>query len=213
VRMTSTLAGVVLLVALVGCADETQTTYGPTAAGPTRTTSRGTGPGPAEAPSTPAADATSPKVVPTGAAVCSLYTTAQIAARLGRPIGTGVPFKDGPYVGCAWRAGKSGDAQVKGGRVIPTVVTITRAEAKHYQAYRGKTIALAKSRKAGGEQVMRGVGDDAFAIGASVKGVPIWYASTRKGDWLTGVEMSGAGSKAGIVAVTDLLLDILNRGG
>lgn len=210
--ITRVVLAAVVLLPLAGCGDDEPKSYGPTVAGPTRTSSPQTGKGPADAPTTPGSQTVAPKIVTTGTALCKLYSTADIAGRLGKPVGAGVPFKDGPYVGCAWKAGKSGDVQVKGGRVIPTVVTLTRGPARYYAAYQTKITALAKSRKASGDQVVRGIGDEAFAIGSSVKGVPIWYGGTRRGGWLTGVEMSGAKTKAGIVAVSDLLLDTLERG-
>jgi hypothetical protein len=181
-----------------GCAGEEPTTYGPTSAGPT------TRPETTE----PEPEISLPEIEePTLAAaksLCEMFSTAEISARLGLPVRKAVARKRGPYSVCTWTAVKPVDG---GG-----VVTITRADAGQYAAFSRDLIAEAGSRKARGRKQLEGVGDEGFAIGASVSGVPIWYAAVVHGDLLSGVQLSGAGSKASVGTIKAFMIEVLARG-
>ena len=100
------------------------------------------------------------------------------------------------------------NARVPGGGIV----TITRADGAQYAALEKKIVAIAQAKKARGRKELEGVGDRAFAIGASVSGVPIWNAAVLHSGLLTGVEVSGAKSKSSIATVKDFLIEILARG-
>jgi hypothetical protein len=186
----------VLLVA--GCAAEKPTTYGPTTAGPTL---RPKTSGPAPGPSVPEI------VVPSEAPLkplCQMFTTAEISATLGLAVHNAVTRKVGPYVTCTWTTVKA----VEG----PGNVTITRGDGAQYTTFSQKMIAEAKAKKARGRKQLEGVGDQGFAIGASVSGVPIWYAAVEHAGVLTGVQISGAGSKSSVGTIKAFMIEILARG-
>jgi hypothetical protein len=198
-----------LAVAVAGCGAAEPKEYGATDAGPTKVAKPLITDQPP--PSDPVAEDVGPKVVATSAGLCKLYTTDEIGTWIGRSVRAGKAGTGSSYASCVWN-GTGKATKAKGAPAVTTVVSITRGEASAYDAYRKQIVALAKSRSAGGSQVVRGVGDEAFAIGASVKGIPIWYGGTRHGDWMTIVEMSGGGTKAGVASVTEFLLDIIERG-
>jgi hypothetical protein len=195
---------VVLLFTAVACAGDAKE-YGATEAGPTKRAQ------PLVADKAPPAEEPGQKVVTTSAGLCELYTPAEIEERLGLPVHEGKPVAGKSYASCRW-LGVGMPAEAKGVRPVPTVVSITRGKAGQYADYRASITAVAEQRSASGGQDLRGVGDEAYAIGASVKGIPIWYGGARHEDWMTAVEMSGGGSKAGVASVTELLLDIIERG-
>jgi hypothetical protein len=190
------LLAAVLLVA--GCAAEEPTTYGPTAAGPTvRPKTSATEPEPSlpnveettEAPAKP---------------LCSMFSTAEISATLGLPVSKAVASQRGPYSVCTWTTVKAvaGDG----------VVTLTRGDGALYDAFGKQVVAEATKKKARGRKELEGVGDDGFAIGASVSGIPNWYATVVHAGVLTGVRMSGAGSKASVGTIKAFMIEILARG-
>jgi hypothetical protein len=186
----------VLLVA--GCAAEEPTTYGPTTAGPTlRPKTSGPAPGPSV-----------PEIVePTEAPLkplCEMFTTAEISSTLGLAVRKAVTSKNGPYITCTWTTVKPVDG--------PGVVTITRGDGSLYSAFSQKMIGDAKAKKARGKKLLEGVGDQGFAIGASVSGIPIWYAAVEHAGVLTGVNISGAGSKASVGTIKAFMIEILARG-
>ncbi|WP_433022648.1 hypothetical protein [Kribbella sp. CA-294648] len=192
----------VLLVAgallVAGCAGEEPTTYGPTTAGPV---TRPKTAAPEPAPSLPEIEE------PTQAAakpLCEMFSTAEISARLGLPVRKVVAGKRGPYSVCTWTTVKP----VEGGGIV----SITRADAGQYAAFSREMVAEAKSKKARGRKQLEGVGDEGFAIGASVSGVPIWYAAVVHADRLTGVQLSGAGSKSSVGTIKAFMIEVLARG-
>ncbi|MBM7791019.1 hypothetical protein [Tenggerimyces flavus] len=201
---------VLLVAAAAACGVEEPKEYGATRAGPTKVSK------PLIADQPPQVDDSAenedePKVVTSSAGLCKLYTQEQIGEFLGRSVREGRPGTSKTSASCVW-AGTGKPTKTKGAPPVPIVVSITRAKATRYDTIHANTVEMAESRSAGGAQVIRGVGDEAFAIGASVKGVPIWYGGARHGDWMTVVEMSGGNSKAGVVSVTEFLLDIIEHG-
>jgi len=194
-----------LALVLTGCAAEETRTYGPTTAGPTKTS------GPRTSSPTEAPTSEDPALAPvrvTGAALCELFSTAEIGDVLGLAVGKVVVSKQGAYSVCTWKTTKAVNAKVPGGGIV----TITRADGGRYAEYSKKITAIAQAKKARGRKVLEGVGDQAFAIGASVSGVPIWNAAVLQGGLLTGVEVSGAKSKASIATVKAFMIEILARG-
>ena len=208
-RIVLVAVAVVAVVAVAGCGAAEPKEYGATEAGPTKTAKPLITDQPP--PADPVEEEVGPRVVTTSVGLCKLYTADEIGTWIGRPVRAGKPGTGASNASCAWR-GTGQATKAKGAPPVTTVVSITRGEASSYEAYRKQIVALAKSRSAGGSQVVRGVGDEAFAVGASVKGIPIWYGGTRHGDWMTVVEMSGGGTKAGVASVTEFLLDIIERG-
>ncbi len=197
-----------LLMVATACGPAAPKEYGATEAGPTKVSK------PLIADQPPPADDPAedePKIVTSSAGLCAMYTEEQIEEFIGRPVREGRPGTSKTNASCEW-VGTGKPAQGKGTPPIPTVVSITRAKAARYDTIHSNVVDKAESRKAGGAQVVRGVGDQAFAIGASVKGIPIWYGGARHGDWMTVVEMSGGRTKAGVASVTELLLDIIEHG-
>ncbi|MEU4389544.1 hypothetical protein [Kribbella sp. NPDC023855] len=193
---------VVLLVAcallVAGCAGEEPTTYGPTTAGPI---TRPKTAAPEPAPSQPEIEEPTETAAKT---LCELFSTAEISARLGLPVREVVAGKRGPYSVCTWTTVKP----VEGGGIV----SITRGDANQYAAFSQEMIAEAKSKKARGRKQLEGVGDEGFAIGASVSGVPIWYAAVVHADRLTGVQLSGAGSKSSVGTIKAFMIEVLARG-
>ena len=190
------VATIAVAALLTGCASGEPTTYGPTVAGPTITNKTSA---PVAPPSLPEDEEPVTRV--TGKSLCALFSSAEIGATLGLPVGKVAVSKDGPYSVCTWKA-KKGDG----------TVTISRAGGNYYAAFSQKIIAAAKARKARGRKDLEGIADEAFAIGASVSGVPIWYGAALLGGVLTGIEVSGAGSKASIATAKGFMIEILARG-
>jgi hypothetical protein len=196
VRVVSTIAVAVAAAVLTGCAAAEPTTYGATVAGPTITNKSSA---PAPQPTLPADEQPVNRV--TGESLCGLFSSAEIGATLGLPVGKVAVSKDGPYSVCTWKSTKGGGT-----------VTITRADGNYYAAFEKKIAAAAQARKARGRKELEGIADEAFAIGASVSGVPIWYGAALLGGVLTGIEVSGAGSKASIATAKGFMIEILARG-
>jgi hypothetical protein len=142
------------------------------------------------------------------AALCNLFTTAEITDRLGLEVSKGTAVKSGPYSVCTWKTTKAVNARVPGGGIV----TITRADGRYYRDFEKKVTAVAKAQKAHGRRDLQRIGDTAFALGASVSGVPIWHAATLQGDLMTAVELSGAKSKSSVGTITDFLIEVLARG-
>jgi hypothetical protein len=196
VRVVSTIAVAVAAAVLTGCAAAEPTTYGPTVAGPTKT----------DKPSAPPVQQSLPEdeqpvARVTGKTLCGLFSSAEISATLGLPVGKVAESKQGPYSVCTWKSAKGGGT-----------VSITRADGKYYADFEKKIVAAAKARKARGRKELEGIADEAFAIGASVSGVPIWYGAALLGGVLTGIEVSGAGSSASIATAKGFMIEILARG-
>lgn len=183
---------------VTGCAGGEPTTYGPTTAGPVL---RPKTAAPEPGPSLPEIEQPTPVVAKS---LCELFSTAEISTRLGLPVRKVVASRRGPYSVCTWTAVKP----VEGGGIV----TITRADAGQYAAFSHDMIAEAKSKKARGRKQLEGVGDEGFAIGASVSGVPIWYAAVVHADRLTGVQISGAGSKSSVGTIKAFMIEVLARG-
>src|SRR5258708_26350072 len=86
---------VVLILPLAGCGASAPKAYGPTSAGPTKTSKPSTT-APADVPSLPAA-----QVHVTGAAaLCNLFTTAEITATLGLEVSKATTLTSEPYSAC-----------------------------------------------------------------------------------------------------------------
>jgi hypothetical protein len=194
---------IVLILPLAACGASEPKAYGPTAAGPTKTSGPSTA-APADVPSL----AAEPTRATTGAALCNLFTTAEVTDRLGLEVSKGTATKSGPYSVCTWKTTKAVNKRVPGGGIV----TITRADGRNYPDLEKKITAMAKTKKAHGRRDLQGIGDTAFALGASVSGVPIWNAATLQGDLVTAVEVSGAQSKSSVATVTDSLVEVLARG-
>jgi hypothetical protein len=192
---------VVLILPLAACGASEPKAYGPTTAGPTKTSRPSTSP-PDDLP-TPVATRT--HVI--GAALCNLFTTAEITDRLGLEVSKGTAVKSGPYSVCTWKTTTAVNKRVPGGGGI---VTITRADGKYYPDLEKKIRAVAKAKH--GHRHLAGIGDTAFALGALVSGVPIWNAATLQGNLMTAVEVSGAKSKSSVRTVTDFLVEVVARG-
>jgi hypothetical protein len=193
---------VVLILLLTGCGASKPKAYGPTTAGPTKTSKPSTS-GPTEVPSLPAEH-----IHATGAALCNLFTTAEITDRLGLEVAKGTAVKSGPYSVCTWKTTAAVNKRVPGGGIV----TITRADGRNFPDFEKKITAAGKIKKAHGRRHLQGIGDTAFALGASVSGVPNWNAATLEGNLMTAVEVSGAKSKSSIATVTDFLVEVLARG-
>jgi len=193
---------VVLILPLAACGASEPKAYGPTTAGPTKTSGPSTA-APADVPSLAAE-----RTHATGAALCNLFTTAEITDRLGLEVSKGTAVKSGPYSVCTWKTTTAVNKRVPGGGIV----TITRADGRNYPDFEKKITAVAKTKKAHGRRDLEGIGDRAFALGASVSGVPIWNAATLQGDLMTAVEVSGAQSKSSVATVTDFLVEVLARG-
>ncbi|WP_328323096.1 DUF3558 domain-containing protein [Kribbella sp. NBC_00382] len=195
-RYPALVLAAVLLVA--GCAAEEPTTYGPTTAGPTIRPKT----------SAPVDESTLPPIEEESTAppkpLCEIFSTAEISTTLGLAVRKAVTSKNGPYITCTWATVKPVDG--------PGVVTITRGDGSLYTAYSQKMIGEAKAKKARGKKLLEGVGDQGFAIGASVSGIPIWYAAVEHAGVLTGVQLSGAGSKASVGTIKAFMIEILARG-
>ncbi|MDX6283670.1 MAG: hypothetical protein QOH03_4741 [Kribbellaceae bacterium] len=196
VRYPVLVLAAVLLVA--GCAAEEPTTYGPTTAGPTVRPKT----------SAPVDESTLPPIEEESTAppkqLCEIFSTKEISATLGLAVRNAVTSKNGPYITCTWTTVKP----VEG----PGVVTITRGDGSLYTAFSQKMVGEAKAKKARGKKELEGVGDQGFAIGASVSGIPIWYAAVEHAGVLTGVNISGAGSKASVGTIKAFMIEILARG-
>ncbi len=173
VRSTVFLLAAVLV--LGGCAAGEPTTYGPTVAGPTKTSKPSTAPTSRALP-----EGEEPVVRKAGASLCSLFSTAEISDLLGLPVRKVVASKKGPYSVCTWKTVKP----VEGGGIV----SITRGDGALYSAYEKQIVAEANKQKARGRKELEGVGDVAFAMGASVSGVPNWYAAVLQGGYLTGIQ-------------------------
>jgi len=197
VRYSVLLLAGSLLVA--GCAAEEPTTYGPTVAGPTKKPKPSA---PVPEPTLPEAEKPVERV--TGGPLCSRFSTVEISRQLGLEVRKAVVSKNGPYSVCTWRTVKAVEGE--------GVVTITRGEGSLYSAFEKQVVAEAKSKKARGRKELEGVGDVGFAIGASVSGVPNWYAGVEQGGVLTGVRLSGAGSKASVGTIKAFMIEVLARG-
>ncbi|MEV6286872.1 hypothetical protein [Kribbella sp. NPDC051770] len=194
-------AGVVVAAALIGvlagCAASEPTAYGPTVAGPTKTSSKQDAPALPE----PTIDEGEPPIVRvSGSRLCQLFTSAEISERLGLKVGKVVASTPGRYSRCVWKSAK-GDG----------IVSITRGSGADYEALKQQYIAEATKEKARGRKEL-GVGQIGFAIGASVSGVPNWRAASVESGLLTGVQMSGAGSLASAATIKIFMIEVLARG-
>lgn len=191
------VVAVALIGVLAGCAAGEPTTYGPTVAGPTKTSTPG-----APLPPDPALDdPEEPVARVTGKTLCQLFTSAEISKALGLPVGKVVASRQGRYSRCVWKSAK-GDG----------IVAITRGDGADYEALKQQFVAEATAAKARGRKDLAGVGDVGFAIGASVSGIPNWRAVAVNAGVLTGVQMSGEGSLAGLGTIKEFLIDLLARG-
>jgi hypothetical protein len=92
------------------------------------------------------------------------------------------------------------------------IVTITRGRANHYADLEQSVTDVAVAQRATGRQELTNVGGSfAFAIGASVSGVPIWKAVAVDGEAVVAVEVSGAESNSSLAVVADFLDRVLRR--
>jgi hypothetical protein len=145
-----------------------------------------------------------PVVRVAGASLCSLFSTAEISQVLSLSVQKVAVSKCGPCSVCTWKTVKP----VEGGGIV----TITRGDGSQYAAFEKEITAEANAKKARGRKELEGVGDATFAMGASVIGVPKWYAAVVQGGVLTGIRMAGAGSSASIATAKAFMIEILARG-
>ena len=90
----------VLVLLLAACASEEPTAYGPTVAGPTKTSKPKTS-APGAVPSSE-----DPELAPvrvSGAALCDLFTTAEMTELLGLEVDKVVVSRQGAYSVCTWK--------------------------------------------------------------------------------------------------------------
>jgi len=150
--------------------------------------------------------------------VCKLFSTAGVTGVLGLDVSAVEKTKEGPSTVCTWRAKERAEtpawrkedpvANFEGG-----LVTIRQAPASAYVDLVRKVEDEANSQKAAGRQELSWIGNGAFAIGASVSGVPIWRAVALHGGLVTAVQVSGARSKSSVATVSDLLMSTIARSG
>lgn len=212
-KLTARLTVAALLLLSTACASE-QPTYGPTTAGATKA-------------STPSAESVIPPSLGEPArpaarkravgSVCKLFTNAEIAKWLGLRVRKGTLTEKGRYQTCSWKAV---DAPVvpsyrEGDPVLQHddgIVSITRGRAGDYAGLRKRVTAAAVAKgAAGSRQDLPRIGGDAFAIGDSVNGVPLWSAMARTSDSAIAVEVSGAGSRSSTGIVSAFLSQTLAR--
>ena len=211
-RVTGPAVALALTSVLLGsaaCGGERQT-YGPTVAGPTQTSSPSRDDPPTPALAVPRASQRR------DVAVCELFTNAEISTWLGLEVGRGVPSRAGGLRRCSWRAvdapevppWRTGDPVLE---FDDGTVSITRGRAEDYLALARRLTAEAQQKTADGVQELSGVGSGAFAVGASVSGVPIWSAVAMDGEVAVAVELSGAGSRSSVARVRRFLARSLSR--
>jgi hypothetical protein len=214
--MRATAMGWIVTGALIlgssSCASENKT-FGVTTAGPTKTSAPESTPVPVPAPQEPPARATTARV-----SVCKLFSTADVTGVLGLDVSAVEKTKEGPSTVCTWRAKERAEtpawrkedpvATFEGG-----LVTVRQAPASAYGDLVRKVEDEANSQKAAGRQELSWIGNGAFAIGASVSGVPIWRAVALHGGLVTAVQVSGARSKSSVATVSDLLMSTIARSG
>jgi hypothetical protein len=145
-----------------------------------------------------------------------LFSDAEVAHVLGLAVLPATRTRQGTYLVCTWKSRdkpavpswRRGDPVL---RWDDGLVTITRGPAASYPDLADRVVALAKEQKATGRHDLPSAGEGGFAIGGSVSGVPLWHAVAVHHDQVVAVEVSGAGSRSGIAAVTDFLLTALDR--
>jgi hypothetical protein len=200
----------VAVVGVAGCTSD-QPTYGAASAGPTLS-----------------AEPTTPDAVPSAAPSVTesstrervrpcVFSTGEIAKVLGLPVRPAVRTVRGPSVVCTWRSTVEPVVPAWRGTDPVThwddgIVTITRTDSAHYDALVSEVVSLAHRQKATGRHPLPGVGGDAFAIGASVSGVPIWHAVALAHGQAVAIEVSGADSHASQATVSDFLLTVADEG-
>lgn len=210
VRIWLALAAVAL--GTPACAAE-QRSYGTPTAGPTRTSTPSPRPDvqPSPAPHRSASRRS------TSASVCDLFTTAEISRWLGLAVAHGASRSREGYRVCTWRAldAPTVPAWRVGDPVLDIdngIVTITRGRASRYADLEEAVTDVAVAQGAAGRQELFQVGGSfAFAIGASVSGVPIWKAVALDGEAVVAVEVSGADSNSSLATVSDFLARTLRR--
>ena len=204
----SLAAAAVVVVGVAGCSSDKRS-YGASSAGPTISAQ----------PSTPAPASTQPSATESARLVrgrLCLFSAAQVARILGLPVRPAEFAVDGPLVVCTWRS------TVK--PVVPPwrrtdpvthwddgIVTITRTDPAHYDALVSRVVSLARRQKATGRHPLPGVGSGAFAIGASVSGVPLWHAVALDHGRAFAVEVSGADSRSSQATVSDFALTVVDQ--
>lgn len=213
-KLTAALALAAVLAGTASCAGE-QAGYGPTTAGPTITASPSASPPEPLAVEEPAPRRPRPTRRPV-TSLCQLFTTAEVTRWLGLPVASGTPNTEGPYRVCSWRALEP--PRVPDWRVGDPVlehddgiVTITLGRAADYVVLGERVVNLAEGKRASGRQDLPKIGAGAFAVGASVSGVPIWNAVALHEDTVVAVEVSGADSRSSIATVTEFLGQTLDR--
>jgi hypothetical protein len=135
---------------------------------------------------------------------------------LGLAVGPATRTEQGPFTVCTWKATnppavpswRKGDPVT---RWDDGLVTITTGNAGHYTELVNQVRSLARQQNATGRQDLSWVGNGAFAVGASVSGVPIWHAVAAHKGRVVAVEVTGADSKSSIATVSGFLLSVLDR--
>jgi hypothetical protein len=200
---------------VVACAAGAEVEYGAGRVGPTTdagpTTPATASPAPArkEGPS----KAREPRPPRT---VCGLFSTAAVSDRLGLEVADGALTRRGTERTCTWNA--VADPRVPKWRIGDPVlrhddgiVTVTTAPGKAYRAVRARIERKSHARGGSAQQELDQFGPDAFAMGASVSGVPLWFAVARHEGRVVAVEVSGADSRASIATVIEFLGQTLAR--
>jgi hypothetical protein len=190
------VADALAAVVLTGCAAEEPTTYGPTVAGPTITAKTSA---PVAPPSLPEDEQPVPRV--TGKSLCELFSPAEISATLGLPVGKVAVSKDGPYSVCTWKSPKGWrHSHDYPGRwqLLPGVREEDRRGRQDQEGPRAQ--AARRDRR-------RGLPDRRLR-----QRCPDLVRRGLLGGVLTGIEVSGAGSKASIATAKGFMIEILARG-
>ena len=200
------------MVGTAGCAGETQS-FGVTSAGPTKSATRAAEPAGRTASERPERRA-QPRRTPS--TLCELFPTGQVTSWLGLSVRPGRLSSRGRFQTCTWRAAESPRVPSwrVGDPVLATddgIVTITRGPVDGYSTLAERITATARAKKASSTKDLTQFGTGAFAIGASVSGVPIWKAVAIDGSFVVAVEMSGADSRSSVARVGEFLGETLRR--
>ena len=131
-----------------------------------------------------------------GKDTCALFTTAEIAGRLGANVKKGFPTTIQQTTSCSWLAVVGGDG----------AVTIVLGPAAEYTAYKPDFTGIGKPSR----QELSGVGEKAYVEGFNKGGWSRWVAAAVQGDTATVIDITGEDVKQ--PAATRLLKDALARG-
>jgi hypothetical protein len=214
-RRAAALLTVALSMALTGCAAGEDVTYGAgevgPSAGPDPTTAR-----PEPEPAPEETEEASKQRSRDPEAVCELFTTAEVRDRLGLDVADGVLTRNGAERTCTWNATEK--PRVPKWRIGDPVlahddgiVTVTTAPAAAYSEVSARVERTSRARGGSAHQKLDQFGPGAFAVGASVSGVPLWSAVARHEGRVVAVEVSGADSRSSVATIIEFLGQTLAR--